>query len=86
MNKTATVRARLAPDLKDRVEDIFRQLGLTTTQAITIFYKQVEQRNGLPFNLVLPNADTRQTFDDTDAGRDLIVCENADDMFKKLGI
>ncbi|WP_417910946.1 type II toxin-antitoxin system RelB/DinJ family antitoxin [Candidatus Electronema sp. PJ] len=86
MNKTATVRARLAPDLKDRVEDIFRQLGLTTTQAITIFYKQVEQRNGLPFNLVLPNATTRQTFDDTDAGRDLIACENADDMCKKLGI
>jgi DNA-damage-inducible protein J len=86
MSKNATVSARIAPDLKDRVEDIFRQLGLTTTQAITMFYKQVEQRNGLPFNLVLPNETTRRTFDDTDAGRDMIVCEDADDMFKKLGI
>lgn len=86
MSKNATVSARIAPDLKDRVEDIFRQLGLTTTQAITMFYKQVEQRNGLPFDLVLPNETTRRTFDDTDAGRDMIVCEDADDMFKKLGI
>lgn len=86
MNKTATVRARIEPDLKDRAEHIFRQLGLTTTQAITMFYKQVEQRNGLPFNLTVPNKTTRQTFDNTDAERDRVVCEDADDMFKKLGI
>ncbi len=86
MSKTASVRARIEPDLKNRAEHIFRQLGLTTTQAITLFYKQVEQRKGLPFNVALPNESTRQTFDDTDAGRDLVVCEDAEDMFKKLGI
>ncbi len=86
MSKTATVRARIQPGLKDYAENVFRRLGLNATQAITIFYKQVELRNGLPFNLALPTSTTKRTFDATDTGRDLIVCKNADDMFKKLGI
>jgi DNA-damage-inducible protein J len=86
MNKTSTVRARIEPDLKNNAEQVFRDLGLTTTQAITLFYRQVELRNGLPFDLVIPNETTRRTFSDTDAGRNLVVCEDADDMFRKLGI
>jgi len=86
MNKTATVRARIQPKLKDHAESVFHRLGLNATQAITIFYKQVELRGGLPFDLAIPVSTTKQTFDSTDSGRDLIVCENADDMFKKLEI
>jgi DNA-damage-inducible protein J len=86
MSKTATVRARIEPDLKDKVEHVFRQLGLTATQAITLFYKQVEQQRGLPFSVSLPNAVTLKTFEDTDAGRNLTVCKDADDLFEKLGI
>jgi DNA-damage-inducible protein J len=86
MSKTATVRARMQPRLKVHAEDIFERLGLNPTQAITIFYRQVELRDGLPFDMVIPRPTTRQTFHSTDAGRDLIVCKDADDMFKKLGI
>ena len=86
MNKSATVRARIEPDLKNKAEKVFRELGLSTTQAINLFYRQVELRNGLPFEVVIPNEATRRTFSDTDAGKDLILCEDADDMFEKLGI
>jgi DNA-damage-inducible protein J len=86
MNKIATVRARIEPGLKDKAENVFRRLGLTTTQAITLFYKQVELRNGLPFEVAIPNETTRRTFNHTDAGSNLIVCEDADDMIRKLGI
>ncbi len=86
MRKTSTVRARIEPDLKGKAEHIFKQLGLTTTQAITLFYKQVELKKGLPFDVVIPNEITRKTFSDTDAERDLIICNDVDDMFKKLGI
>ena len=86
MNKSATVRARIEPNLKNKAEKVFRELGLSTTQAINLFYRQVELRNGLPFDVVIPNKTTRRTFLDTDAGKDLILCEDADDMFKKLGI
>ncbi len=86
MPKTSTIRARIEPDLKDKAEQVFHELGLTTTQAITLFYKQVELRNGLPFEVAIPTQATRRTFDDTDAGRHLIICEDVDDMFRKLGI
>jgi len=86
MNKTSTVRARIKPELKNKAEQVFRDLGLSTTQAITLFYRQVELQNGLPFDVVIPNETTRRTFSDTDAGRNLVVCEDAEDMFKKLGI
>jgi DNA-damage-inducible protein J len=86
MNKSATIRARIEPDLKNKAEKVFRELGISTTQAINLFYKQVELRNGLPFEVVIPNDMTRRTFSNTDTGKDLIVCEDADDMFKKLGI
>ena len=62
------VRARLEPELKKHTEAIFQELGLSVTQAITLFYKQVEARNGLPFNVVIPSKETSATFESTDAG------------------
>ena len=86
MSKSAMVRARLEPTLKDHAETVFHRLGLNATQAITIFYRQVELRDGLPFDVVVPTATTQRTFEASEAGRDLVVCEDADDMFRKLGI
>ena len=86
MKKSSSIRARMEPDLKNKAEYIFRKLGLTTTQALTLFYRQVELRNGLPFDVAIPTETTRRTLADTDSGRNLVVCEDVDDMFKKLGI
>jgi DNA-damage-inducible protein J len=86
MSKTAMVRARVEPDLKDHAESVFHRLGLNATQAITMFYRQVELRDGLPFDVVVPTATTRRTFEASEAGHDLVVCEDADGMFRELGI
>jgi DNA-damage-inducible protein J len=86
MAKIATVRARIEPWLKEDVEKLFKKMGISTTEAINLFYRQVKLRNGLPFNVVIPNKTTEKVFKDTDARRNLIRCEDADDMFDKLGI
>ena len=86
MPKTSTVHARIEPTLKNETEELFHKLGLSVTQAITLFYKQVQMRKGLPFDVIIPNEATRMTFEDTDADRNLIVCEDADDMFNKLEV
>jgi DNA-damage-inducible protein J len=86
MNKSEMVPARIEPGLRDKAEKVFQKLGLTTTQAITLFYKQVELRNGLPFDLVVPNRTTRRTFGDTDAGLNLVLCDDVNDMLRKLNI
>ena len=86
MSKTAMIRARVEPNLKKEVEAIFSELGLSTTAAISLFYHQVRLRNGLPFQVEIPNETTLETFANTDAGENIVRCENAEDMFDKLGI
>jgi len=86
MARTAMINARTEMALKAEVEGILKTLGMSTTEAINIFFKQVKMRKGLPFAVEIPNAETLQTFKDSEAGQGLVLCKNAADMFKKLGI
>ena len=58
MAKTETIRARVEPDLKVQAERVLRELGLSATEAITLFYKQVVLRQGVPFDVSIPNTAT----------------------------
>ena len=58
MAKTAMIRARVEPELKRKAEELFSALGLSATEAITLFYKQVTVHRGLPFAVKIPNAET----------------------------
>lgn len=60
MPKTEMIRARVEPELKHEAEEVFATLGLSATQAITLFYKQVSLHHGLPFDVKIPNAATRE--------------------------
>lgn len=84
MNRTATVRARIEPGLKSEVEKLLATLGVTTTDAINMFFSQIRLRKGLPFPVEVPNDTTRRTFDATDRGKELHVHENLDELFKTL--
>ena len=86
MSKTAMIHARVEPRLKNEVESLFDRLGLSVTEAITLFYKQVRLRHGIPFEIVIPNAETKKVFEDTDTGKNLTRAKDADDMFRKLGV
>lgn len=84
MAKTAVVRARIEPELKADAETILRKLGLTPTEAVTIFYNQVKLRQGLPFDVRIPNEVTLKTFRDTEAGRNIIEAKDKDNLFDQL--
>lgn len=86
MSKEAMIRARIEPALKNEVEDIFQELGLSITDAITLFYKQVQLNRGLPFEVRLPNKTILKTFEDTDADRNIVRSKNAQEMFEKLDL
>ncbi len=86
MTKSAMIRARVDPELKEDAESVFQALGLTTTQAITLFYQQVKWQRGLPFPVRIPNETTRRTFEETDAGEGIIGAKDADDLFNQLGL
>ncbi len=84
MSRTATVRARIEPDLKTDVEKLLYQLGVSTTEAITMFFNQIRLRKGLPFPVEIPNETTLKTFRTTDKGEDLNTYDNIDEMFEAL--
>lgn len=51
MHKTAMIRARIEPEIKEQAEAIFREIGLNASEAIGLFYHQVKLRQGLPFDV-----------------------------------
>ena len=51
MSKTETIRARIEPELKHNAETVLAALGLSVTEALTLFYKQISLQHGLPFDV-----------------------------------
>jgi DNA-damage-inducible protein J len=86
MTKTSVLNARIEPDLKKNTEEIFKKLGLTSTQAITLFYRQVVLNQGLPFDVSLPNPTTIKALHQAYTRRTLKSFQNAEDLFKDLNI
>ena len=86
MAKTAVISARIDPELKQNAESIFKELGLTTAQAITLFYRQVDLQHGLPFSVKLPNKTTEQALADAQSQEKLTKFETADELFDDLDI
>ena len=59
MSKSEVIRARIEPDVKHSAEEILKSLGLSTSQAIGMFYKQIIFSQGLPFDVKIPNEETQ---------------------------
>ena len=86
MARSAMIHARTDTNLKAEVEAVFKELGLTTTEALNLFFSQVRLFKGLPFDVRIPNEETIEAMEDARKGRNLTACKDAEDMFKKLGI
>ncbi len=57
--KSANLYTRIEPSLKDQAEDILSTLGVSTSHAINMFYKQIVLHRGLPFAVQIPHTPPR---------------------------
>jgi DNA-damage-inducible protein J len=64
MGKTGYITARIEPKLKARAARVLAAVGVSTTDAITMFLRQVVLRNGLPFDVRVPNAETKKAIEE----------------------
>ncbi len=71
MSKTEEVRARIDPATKAAAEGVFAKLGLSPSEAVRLFYRQVELHQGFPFDLRVPNEETLRAIRDLDERREL---------------
>ncbi len=86
MARTAMINARTEKTLKIEVQHILKTLGISTTEAINIFFRQVKLRRGIPFPVEIPNEETLKTFRDSEAGKNLVECKDAGETFRKLDV
>lgn len=80
MTKSQMIRARVEPVLKHEAEEVFSALGLSPTEAITLFYKQVTMHHGLPFEVKIPNAQTREAIRQVQAKKGLTRYASVKDL------
>lgn len=60
--KDATVSVRVEENIKSQAESILQQLGIPVSVAINALYRQIIDKNGLPFSLTLsPMPQTKDT-------------------------
>ena len=84
MPKSATVRARVEPQLKARAEAMLEAMGLSATTAITLFYRQIVQRRALPFEILVPNAATRRAMREARTGRGVVEAASVEVLLARL--
>ena len=68
MSRTTMIHARMSIDLKEDVTKILKKIGLSATEAITLFYSQVRLHKGIPFPVKIPNKTTLKAMKDADEG------------------
>lgn len=84
--KTAKVNARIEPKLKKETEQVLGAIGLSTTDAIRVYFKQIVYRRGLPFDVRMPNRATRNAMKQARNNYRLKTHKQPEDHFKHLGI
>ena len=83
MSKTDRIDACIESDLKKAAEEVFSKLGVTPSDAIRIFYKQVELHQGFPFDVKIPNAETLAAIEEIEKHSERLKCyESVDEMFE----
>ena len=68
MTKSAIIHARMEPDLKDEGESVLKQLGLSTSEFISMTFRQLVMRRGLPFDARIPNDETIEAINEDLSG------------------
>lgn len=84
MPKTATIHTRIEPEIKIQVDNILNELGISTTEAINLFFRQIIRYRGIPLDLRIPNIETITSIHEAEQNIDLHRCENLDQLFKEL--
>jgi DNA-damage-inducible protein J len=85
LGKTAYITARIEPKLKAKAGRVLAKVGVSTTDAITMFMQQVVLHEGLPFEVRIPSAQTREAIDELEAGGGEVFRGSSGDLFDKLG-
>lgn len=87
MAKTDTLHIRIEPTIKEKAEVTLNELGLSITEAVNVFLRQVILNDGIPFEIKKPvyNKETIQALEDVKNGKNVSKAfDNVEEMFEEL--
>ena len=84
MAKTDTLHIRIEPSVKEKAEETLSELGLSISDAINVFLRQVIINDGIPFEIRKANYNriTLKAMDDAKKQKNVSeTFDNVDEMF-----
>jgi len=84
MARTATIQARIDPEVKTKAQKIFNTLNISMSEAISMYLTQVTLHKGIPFDVKIPNELTAATLRKSEEGKELNEVDSVDELFQQL--
>ena len=84
MPRTATIQARIDPEVKKDAQAILSKLNISMSEAISLYLTQVALQKGIPFEIKIPNKLTAETLIKSEKGDELHSVNSVDELFQEL--
>ena len=82
--KNATINARVDKTLKTKAEKVLAQVGISTSDVITMLLHQIVLHDGVPFDVRIPNKETRKAMAELDAGKGEVFTGSTRAVFDRI--
>ena len=84
MSRSATIQARIDPEIKAQAQKILSKLHISMSEAISLYLTQITLQKGIPFDLKIPNELTVQTLIKSERGEEIHQVNSVDELFEEL--
>jgi DNA-damage-inducible protein J len=81
MSQSAIIHARIDPSTKEATEAVLQSIGMSPTEAIRLFYRQIAMRKEFPLELLTPNELTMHTLDKSAKNEDVEYFDSQEDLY-----
>jgi len=82
MANGAYVQARIDPQVKADAQAVLAKLGVSMSDAIGFYFRQIVLRQAIPFELKIPNELTAETLDKSDRGEDVHEFSSVEELME----
>lgn len=84
MAATTSFHMRIEPKVKAQAAKLFRAMGLTLSQGVSIYLHKAIRSGRVPFDLSVPDKESLRVLAKAKAGKGLHEVANAKELFRKL--
>ena len=81
MSHSAVIHARIDASTKEATEKVLNAIGMTPTEAIRLFYRQIAMRKSFPRELHIPNKITSSVLLKSQQNEEIETFKSKEDLY-----